>query len=389
MRCLLIWEQGESFGHIGPLSWLTARLLERKVEVFLVVKDLSILTRFFPLEHEHLHALQAPLWQATLANKKGTRCMADILAQFGFLSVPGLKAMTKSWRVLFSMINPDKVVFDYAPTALLAAKGFNFQKIVLGTGFAEMVPGCPNQDLEPWNSSPYDVNECETKIVDNINAVLTGMQRSPIRYLSDLFDVEHCILTTLPELDSQRNRQDGTYIGPLIPEVGISSPWETEKPKIVGYLKPHCAHFETILKILNVLPLEIKLFCPNFHAATFCLPKGSVTIYSNPLNFRELLPNAQWCICHAGNGTVCHSLIEGTPLIMLPLQSEQMATAIKVRDLGAGFILTRSLFGKSVESWVSLLNEYSFQTSASNFRNRYKGTLMPDKIIDIIVGDAF
>lgn len=120
-RILCAWELGENYGHMCDFLPLALTLRERGHEIIFALKDLSraqvILGSYgFPL-------LQAPVWLPALTGFPMTPPLnyAEILHRVGFLDERGLNGMVKTWLQLYELVQPELLIINSGPTALLAA----------------------------------------------------------------------------------------------------------------------------------------------------------------------------------------------------------------------------------------------------------------------------
>src|SRR5438093_741056 len=128
------------------------------------LRDLTHAERF--LGRRGFALLQAPVW---LSEKRGLDLpvsYAEMLANFGFLDRAGLTGMAKAWRQLYTLVQPDLLVIDHAPTALLAARGTGTRRVLFGTGFCSPPRTSPIPSLRPWlNMSPERLLQSEPQVV--------------------------------------------------------------------------------------------------------------------------------------------------------------------------------------------------------------------------------
>src|SRR5438445_13046775 len=130
-RILYAWELGTGYGHLGSVLPLAVRLRARGHEVVFARRDLTPPERF--LGRRGFALLQAPVW---LSERRGLDLpvsYAEMLANFGFLDRAGLTGMVKAWRQLYALVQPDLLVIDHAPTALLAVRGTGSPLVVIAT----------------------------------------------------------------------------------------------------------------------------------------------------------------------------------------------------------------------------------------------------------------
>jgi hypothetical protein len=93
-----------------------------------------------------------------------------MLHNIGFNDGRILSRLVDSWRNLYSLIEPDIVLFEHSPTAILASHGFSFRRVVLGSGFYSPPNVFPIRDLQYWASADQEVLEIEeNELVERIN----------------------------------------------------------------------------------------------------------------------------------------------------------------------------------------------------------------------------
>src|SRR5262245_34668387 len=117
-KILVAWELGGGLGHLTPLVPIVERLRDHGHRLFAAVRDLSgIDTVFAGLDVTYL---QAPVKVSKSPDRiEPPRTFAHILHNSGFARPAELRAMAEAWRSLYRLVEPDLIVFDHAPTALL------------------------------------------------------------------------------------------------------------------------------------------------------------------------------------------------------------------------------------------------------------------------------
>jgi UDP:flavonoid glycosyltransferase YjiC (YdhE family)/pimeloyl-ACP methyl ester carboxylesterase len=88
----------------------------------------------------------------------------------------------------------------------------------------------------------------------------------------------------------------------------------------------------------------------------------------------ELLPRMHAVVCHAGHNTVCESLANGLPLVVLPIKDDQPVVAQQVADAGAGLRLKfgRVRASELRDAIVRVLDEPSFGAAADRIRASFE-----------------
>jgi hypothetical protein len=154
-RILLTWELGGGFGHLMNLRPLAIELAARGHQVFLAAGDLSRVAGVFAAgsgqcsvvggqlapgsaegseapsprpsptgrgSERGITVLPAP-WKTTRTKTVETIVTyADLLLNIGFGDGEAFTVHLQAWRNLYELVQPDLLVCDHSPTALLAAR---------------------------------------------------------------------------------------------------------------------------------------------------------------------------------------------------------------------------------------------------------------------------
>jgi len=202
---LLTWELGGGLGHLVDLAPLAKGLRESGHRVFAALRDLSRAETLFA--GTGVSYLQAPIKTRRHEDRfDPPRTFPHILHNSGFGTANELRTMTEAWRNLYDYVRPDLIVFDHSPTALLAARGNDARRSLLGTGFYCPLDEYPLPDLRPW--LPDDAGRLrrnEDSVLENANRVLDDLGQSPLERIAQLYyQVDEHFLVTFRELDNYR-----------------------------------------------------------------------------------------------------------------------------------------------------------------------------------------
>ncbi len=101
-----------------------------------------------------------------------------------------------------------------------------------------------------------------------------------------------------------------------------------------------------------------------------------------------LLPHVHAVVCHAGHNTVCESLAQGLPLVVLPIKDDQPVVAQQVVDAGAGL---RLKFGRVRpdelrEAVRRVLEEPSFRDAAQRIQRSFTAAGGARSAADLLEG---
>ncbi len=336
----LIWELGSDYGHIGRFLPIAQALRERGHRPVMMLRDISRADEMlgpFGLEY-----LQAPLWLPPVSGLPPPVNFTESLFLFGFLSQAGLLSIARAWRQLWGLIKPDLMIFDHAPTALLAARGLHIPRLITGNSFAVPPRTRPLPAYRWWDKAAPAARmaDTETRLVATANAVLAALGAPALREVGDLYDAEATLLTAVPELDVYPSRPSGQYIGAINTIAHGAHPvWPGSRPrKIFAYLKPQYALFEQVVRALARSSASVLIVAPGASRQLIQkLQTDHVAFSEHTVIMAEVREQCDVAVCHAG-GTVDVMLMGGVPLLLLPLQMEQTMTSKRVEQLGCGLL---------------------------------------------------
>ena len=258
---------------------------------------------------------------------------------YGFVDREGFLGMIKAWRALYDLINPDVLLLNHSPTALVASRGLGIPRATIGTGFECPPSISPMPVLSPMDRVPKArLVESEGWVLTNVNKALGVLGLTSCERFCDLFEVDRTILCTLAELDPYSgHRQTPHYWGPRLFAASTRAPnWPSRGEKrIFGYLKLQYAGFNVVLKQLRETTHAVLLHVPGLtqtEARRYQSP--SLAFSSVPLDLEAVAKQCNLAICHAGHGTVATMLLGGVPQLLLPMQVEQGLTAWRLTKEG-------------------------------------------------------
>lgn len=353
---LCTWELGGELGHIARLAHIAHVLETREYQCFAALKDLSRASPFF--KGTECRLLQAPVFLPKIKMQRPVMSLADTLLLSGYLKSEELSGLTGAWLNLIQLADPAVLVMDYSPTAALAALSLPCKKIIVGSGFWQPVPGYP---IRNWITDPSQgelVKRQEQMVVNTVNEVLTSRQQPTIKYIADLFIADRTIINTAPEFDYYGDlREDGAYHGKS-GSPAISKPVQfgtSTRPKVLAYLKPGHPQFDFITKGLALSNANVFIACPR------CDPKRLSAYQSEHFNFSvepvqlaDAMADAALFVGHGNSGSTQESILAGTPMIALPIQLEQLATAQSLQQLQLGHTIPKvdsaEQFAKAVDT---------------------------------------
>jgi UDP:flavonoid glycosyltransferase YjiC (YdhE family) len=341
-RFLLAWELGGNLGHIKPLLALALELRKRGHEVTFAVRDIAAAASV--LQEPGFAFLQAPaLGRRPADAPRDPASYAEILHHCGFTDAAGLAVSLQAWRHLYRLVQPDAIVFDHSPCALLAARGLGIPRILFGTGFASPPRVSPLPSFRPWTDVPPErLQSADQRVLEACNAALATLGAGPMQALHELFDVEENLLATLPELDHYPDRKGAKYWGPVYDDgTGETPHWpEGTGKKVFVYIRPKSPAFPELARVLRDTDARVLWFAPGL------APKESERLQTDrlrfahqPLNITNVAAEADAAVIHGGHGTAAAMLVNGVPVLVAPETVEQFIVSRKIESAGKGFIV--------------------------------------------------
>ena len=339
-RILIAWELGGNLGHVLPLLVLARALRAKGNEVLFALRDVRASAGL--LQRENFRFVQAPHLAPSRIRglAGGPASYPEILLYYGFADAPALEAQALAWRHLFALAKPDALLLDHAPTALLAARGLPFRKVLFSTGFTSPPRIAPMASIRPWQRIPMQrLQGSEQRALHTANAVLGTVGAKPLEELYELFDADEDILATLPELDHYGARPNARYWGPVA-DVGRSEApaWPGgEGKKVFVYIRAASPAFKPLYAAMRNMQASVLWFAPGLtEAAASTLSSASIRITSSPLDMTKVAGSAAAAIFHGGHGTAAAMLLAGVPMFLIPENIEQLLIAQRVSAIGAG-----------------------------------------------------
>lgn len=388
-RIVFAWEFGGGLGHIQYDLPLARVLKERGHEVICIMKHVIDTGKIFG-DHE-IKIMQAPLWQVAVKQLPTSYSYPETLFNLGYLVPGGLLSMVKAWQNLLDPIQPDLIVVDHAPTALIATHDSNCKRVLYGTGFFSPPKMNPMPSIVPWVKAPGGLIEhSEKKALPTINNVLEELGSPLLQQLYNLFEVDEDFLATFKELDHYQDREPARYWGPVLSHAGGESPKWPETAcakKIFCYIKPGYPHFGELLNGLQQVEASVIVYAPGVAEEIIRKQQtGKLLFHQEPVDMQKVCEETDMVVCHAGHGTVAFTLLYGKPMLLLPEhgQIDQILTARNVIRMKAGLMLITREKTRDFKGLIQkVLTEPQFTENARNFAGKYEDFDRQSQIVRI------
>lgn len=383
LKLIFCWELGDDLGYLTKALTLR-RIFDESIEFYIVARDIVLASELdWPGQ---VKLLQAPIWLRSHPQASKAESLAEILFYKGYDSHQHLKTLADAWLILFNAIKPDILLFDHAPTALLAASSLKIPKIIVSNPYLTPPPG--TQTISLISEQYYNevkAADLHSHVVTVINHIRVDYGAEPLKLLSDLFDVNATFLSGFSKTDYfSKFRSQVIYCGSaLTTSVSTRHPvWkEGFSQKLVGYLKRRDQRSEKILQVLAAMQARALCFYSNSSRSEISQFENSSIVATNlPFNFSEACKQASAVICHGGQGVVNEALYRGIPLILIPTQAEQYFIANKIKSLGSAIVIEPSESMLDIETKLKeFFSNALYQEKASYFAQEVFN-IDPDKI---------
>ena len=165
-RILLAWEIGSDYGHLMRFLTLAREFTRRGHDPVFALRELTFVDTV--LRDEPYTVFQAPIWTAQVSGLPAPIGFAETLMRLGFLHPTPLTGLCRGWRALVDTIAPSLILFDYAPTALLATRGLRVARALIGESFSSPPRTAPMPTYRSWRTEPV------ARIIASERLVLAG-----------------------------------------------------------------------------------------------------------------------------------------------------------------------------------------------------------------------
>lgn len=370
------WEKGDGLGHLSGFSAVAKELQSQGHKVSWIVANTGSAEALFGGKLGRVY--QAPLIHSSVKLTGLAKNFSDILMNTGYADPIYLAGAMRSWSSLISMLKPDLLVCDFAPTAMLA----NAQDIptaTFSTGFCTPADGGIFQSLQPWGEVPEKVLSKQDSQL--YTAISSTLDHFGIRHLaalenlfSGLFSGDESFLTTFDFLDPYTSRTHGTYVGSTVysektayQHTGLRPSWpQAAGKKIFVYLRGNNSQTPEIIAALKSFGLPTMAYIDGTEEY---LSSDNVHIFRSPIDMRYAYSSADAVVCHGGHGMVCSSLLAGTPVLIAPTHLEQLLTAYSLVHRGLGAHLVR---GDPLTALLKVFNSPNISHNAHEFSENVK-----------------
>lgn len=337
----------------------------------------------------HGPLFQAPIFIHPPQKKNNAINYADILLRNGYADLDSLQGLVRGWCSLITLIKPDVLVADFAPTAVLAGHILDTPTVTLNTGFY-LPPD--NQDfypsLQPWKEIPEtELRTVSTQLLQTLGQLQNQYASIKKENPADLIQAQKTLMITFAELDHYGRRTEVDYLGGLFSQQGEPFPeWQQASGKKL-FVYASAAHplFKPLIQQLQKSDLNVLIHARDLNWQTSRRSiDGNLFISPQPLDMQLVLQEAVALVCHGGHGTLSAALANAVPMIVLPQQLEQKLLGWRLLQTG---LLTHMLESGNEINFISIIEEVIQNQPLKTRLQKFKNSNLqsrPDSIINTI-----
>lgn len=340
-KILCVWEMGGALGHLANLKVFVDVALKLGHQVTLAVKELHNFKTVFA--RCPVAVYQAPYLARKSGRATGKTLSYSQLVLQRFENHDELEMLCRAWDSLFDAARPDLVVYDFAPSALVASLYRPWKKWVVGSGFL-----IPRTDLPYFGVFPDVRNSLENNrilaaqeqlFLQLVNGWMFAKHQKPIEDIRQIIlQADHQLLLTLPELDHFGVRQNAEYLGIPASIPGIAPCWpERGRFKVFAYLASFPL-MEMFLAELLRHDVSVLVYSRDISAAIKAkFPQ--ITFVDHPVDMDAVNGQADLVVNMAGHQTCAQCYLSGVPQLMIPRRQEQVYLALRLAAQKKGVIM--------------------------------------------------
>ena len=381
---LVVLELGANLGHVLRLWPLAQSLMTMDWQVSFAVPDVAHARRFIcDTKVAIVETVKTARPPASNDQNIVPESYAQILQNHGFADKDQLESNVASWQNILQTIQPDVLLIEFCPVALLAAHCLRKPAVHLAIGWeAPIAQSFEGVRILPLMGAPTSHKIADAKVLQqallaHINACCTAHAVPQLADLAALYTLHPLLLATWPEADHFGPRQSGRYIGPLYAKHhGQRAQWPaqagTGKPRVFIYLQRHACNVH-ILKALNRIGALVIAVLPDATITnTQELADNGVQIYTDAVQLEPLLKMADLVINNASHGLTLACLAVGCPVLGLPLTFEHQLSGVRLAKTGAvQLLLPKDIEIDARAQLRSVLENSAMKFAALGFSAKY------------------
>lgn len=349
-RALLAWEFGAGRTHVRHLVGVARHLRAAGVECLATLYEMHLAPE---LEALGVPCVQNYVWPARRRaplpwTERPARTLGDVMANLGVSATESLQAAIAHYDGLFSLFEPDLVLCENAPGAILAARG---RRPVIAFGTAACLPPRQGESFAARPGGPDTPAWPVEAVLAGINAGLERAGRPPLAALGDLLRIEGVYPYGPAAFDIHADTRRDPVLPPAID--GLTRPVPlSEGEEVFVYLHGFVRHASAIMQALERLDRPVRAFIPGLSEAhRQLLAVQGIRIEREAVPVDEIVRRSRCVLHHGGQQMTTACLAAGLPQVVVPKEPDNLLCADFVmrnglgRAIGLGEVTSGRLLG--------------------------------------------
>jgi MGT family glycosyltransferase len=260
--------------------------------------------------------------------------------------------------------------------------------------------------LIPCKNPEYETEERATRVrmvrlmcsyLPTLNRARAAFKLRPLNHIFDHYDRADRLfmgISSAFDFPAKSLPANLRYIGPLLDQPAWVRPWATPwlkqkvRPRILVSLGTSFQNQgEVLRRIVTALGGidgdAIVTLGPAMERETIEAPANVSIVHSAPHD--AVMKEVSLVVTHGGHGTVTRSLVNGVPLLVIPMGRDQAGNAARIVARGAGLALTEE--GATVEQIASAIGRLTSEPHFTAAAVRLGQAIAPDVTSPIFVGE--
>jgi hypothetical protein len=337
MRALLAWELGAGFTHSQNLFGVACHLRSIGVECIIATADPRFDSWFRSIGCKTLQTYLWPVMRQGLAlpAQRKAQVYTDILANFGICQPVNIMANLAHYETLFDLVQPDLLLCDNAPGAVLAARE-RIPTIIFGSTLMMMPPqqGDAFAPIDPAFPDPaWPIND----ILDSFNAGLGAFAKSPLFGVKDLFGQSVVMPFGPAAFDPYWHARQEPVLSPYCPDLPEATS-DRIGDKVFVYIHETMQFNKAVFDAVSSLPTGSRIYIPSLSAEKQKrLQARGMSIETTMLALQDIARDAGILIHHGGVTLTAAALALAVPQVILAqyLENEIAGRFVAHKGLGS------------------------------------------------------
>ena len=349
-RALLAWEGGAGRGHVVTLKTVA----EAVGDGFSFDAALCATTHKAELAGLCDAVVQGPWLPYSDSYRKAqgnppASTWGEFMGDIGFRKPAQLRKSIHWWQQVMRDRNISLVIADFAPCALLAARGLGIASIAVGVGYSVPPPDMESFPvlLPRFSTRIYQ----EAEIVEMVNSVVVDFGVPKLDRLPQVYASSDQFAFTLDMLDPYGDKRSA----PLLPPVAdVATELASDGDEVFIYFSTTEKSDPGLMEAIGDLGVPVRLFMPSIDAATaeHFIRRG-IHVEQSPVPVDLLAKRTRLMVNAAQHGILCLALAAGLPQVSVPQHLEQTYHAEATASRGVLRSVSRA--ESDVESFKSIV----------------------------------